>query len=121
MVRALRRWSMAALFHFRSQVLGREVVKHHIRSPYHAVSVRSGRFGACDLARQCAQRRFLSSEAPPLPLPGCNQARCDCRYVHHEDRRAGPRRATEQGMGRRFFPGRDRRSRQGRRLEDADL
>jgi hypothetical protein len=57
----------------------------------HAVSVESD-FMVCDAARTLGDKRFLSAEAPPLPLPGCDRGRCECRYVHHEDRRVGDER-----------------------------
>jgi len=57
----------------------------------HAVSVESD-FMVCDAARKLGDKRFLSAEAPPLPLPGCDSGRCECRYVHHEDRRVGDER-----------------------------
>lgn len=118
MVIALRRWSLAFLFHFRSRVLGREVRQHHVRNPWHSVSIRSVRFAACPLARACAGRRFLSSDAPPLPLPGCNAARCECHYLHHEDRREGPRRVADQGITAPYHRGRERRRRSGGRRSD---
>ncbi|MFO7552813.1 MAG: hypothetical protein R6W80_15510 [Haliea sp.] len=31
--------------------------------------------------------RFLQTEAPKLPLPGCGRLQCDCRYRRHRDRR----------------------------------
>jgi hypothetical protein len=57
----------------------------------HAVSVESDSM-VCDAARKLGDQRFLSAEAPPLPLPGCDRGRCECRYVHHEDRRVGEER-----------------------------
>jgi len=32
-------------------------------------------------------RRFLATEAPVLPVPGCTASKCECSYIHHEDRR----------------------------------
>lgn len=58
---------------------------------YHAVSiVRS--LEACAPSVHLSGKRFLSSEAPALPLPGCAVRSCRCRYVHHADRRADDRR-----------------------------
>ena len=36
-----------------------------------------------------ASGRYLSREAPILPLPTCNSKGCACRYLHHDDRRSG--------------------------------
>ncbi len=55
---------------------------------YHAVSVQCG--PACAATSLTLEgRRFLSAEAPVLPQPTCSPANCQCRYVHHDDRRAG--------------------------------
>jgi len=57
---------------------------------YHAVSVQCG--PACAATSLTLEgRRFLSAEAPVLPQPTCSPANCQCRYVHHDDRRAGLR------------------------------
>lgn len=53
---------------------------------FHAVSVTPG-LHACAKAREFADTRFLSAEAPRLPLSGCDQASCTCRFTHHADRR----------------------------------
>jgi hypothetical protein len=52
---------------------------------------------ACPGARALRGMRFLSAQAPVLPLRDCIQrATCTCTYKHHKDRRAGPRRAWER-------------------------
>jgi hypothetical protein len=62
---------------------------------WHAVSVKPGE-GACSAAVSGKNRRWLSREAPLLPLPGCTRPdTCKCTYNHHDDRRAGSRRAEE--------------------------
>lgn len=58
---------------------------------FHCVEVRPG-LSACDAARRIGTVRFLASEAPMVPLPGCDEPRCGCRYVHHGDRRFEDRR-----------------------------
>jgi hypothetical protein len=42
---------------------------------------------ACEAVQALAGQRFLSSEAPSLPLADCDQQRCDCKYGHLSDRR----------------------------------
>ncbi len=64
---------------------------------FHAVSVEPGR-NCCHSARALQGQRFLSREAPALPLKNCMNEACTCSYVHHEDRRAGPRRARDMGV-----------------------
>lgn len=54
---------------------------------YHAVSIKFDK-NACNAAKEMEGRRFLSSAAPRLPLPGCNGLECRCHFVHHKDRRA---------------------------------
>ncbi len=62
---------------------------------WHAVSVKPAP-GACTAAASGKSRRWLSREAPMLPLPGCTKPdACHCTYAHHDDRRAGGRRAEE--------------------------
>ncbi len=62
---------------------------------WHAVSVKPGP-GACDVADTGRDRRWLSREAPLLPLPGCSRPEsCRCTYQHHEDRRSLDRRAGD--------------------------
>ena len=54
----------------------------------HAVSVETD-LTPCAAALALSDRRFLSNEAPPLPLPDCDSDSCGCRYAHHGDRRSG--------------------------------
>jgi hypothetical protein len=68
-----------------------------ISTAHHAVSIAPGP-RCCAQAREQQGQRFLSREAPPLPLQGCSQPNCSCRYIHHEDRRAKPRRARDMGV-----------------------
>ena len=62
-------------------------------SRYHAVSIKPGAY-ACSAANDLAGDRFLASEAPSLPLPGCDAADCDCHFTHHKDRRTGKDRRS---------------------------
>ena len=54
--------------------------------PFAAVSIR-GTSRACCRAKQLADERFLASKPPALPLEGCDAARCECYFVHYDDRR----------------------------------
>ena len=67
-------------------------------SPFHAVSIQFAS-NACMAAREMEGRRFLSSAAPRLPLPDCNVLECNCRFVHHPDRRTGRDRRSPFGPG----------------------
>ena len=47
---------------------------------------------ACDAVKRISAKRFLPAEAPGIPMPRCDAARCTCRYAHHPDRRQDDRR-----------------------------
>ncbi len=85
---------------------------------WHAISVKPGP-DACAAADSASDQRWLSREAPQLPLPGCTRPdSCHCTYKHHDDRRAGGRRAEDTDAFRR--PSRtltERRSRGDRRKQ----
>ena len=89
------------------------------KEPWHAVSV-ARRPDACVAAATLGRRRFLSFEAPPLPLPQCPSAqRCQCTYRHFSDRRDAPRRAAERGeLAESSRTGVERRIQHGRRATD---
>lgn len=44
-------------------------------------------------------RRFLSTAAPKLPLPACDVLECNCRFIHHKDRRTGVERRSPFAPG----------------------
>jgi hypothetical protein len=52
--------------------------------PYHCVTLE----GRCAALGTYKGKRFLASNAPPLPVPDCTSGRCQCHYTHHADRRA---------------------------------
>ena len=85
---------------------------------WHAVSVIADG-NACQEAHLLSEVRFLSVEAPRLPLEQCaDPAQCRCRYRHHPDRRSGPRRAVENFRPPRAWRGEDKRVQRGRRSTD---
>jgi hypothetical protein len=88
-------------------------------SPHHAVVVVPGRH-ACAEAYAVRNRRFLSREAPVLPLPGCGSAQCECRYEHHDDRRKGLRRAHDLAVAIDGHEGVEQRDRTKRGRRKAD-
>ena len=92
------------------------------RLRFHAVTV-TARDGACPQARALKDVRLLSADAPRLPMHDCDRPdRCECRFQHHEDRRAGPRRETgHAAAGVRLPPETgERRKLRGRRATDFD-
>lgn len=89
-----------------------------VARPYSAISIYRG-VQACAIARKFSDHRFLSRDAPQLPLSGCTMsASCDCRYVRHQDRRGDMRRLPDFGLSHARFTGRDRRATSGRRKRD---
>ena len=87
--------------------------------PWHAVSIVPGS-QPCAAAARLLRQRFLSRDAPVLPLKACDQEACACRYDHHDDRRKGARRASELGVSVDGYEGNDKRGgpKRGRRKTD---
>lgn len=87
---------------------------------YHAVTIAPGP-RACVPAQQMRGKRFLSREAPVLPLKNCGSSACECRYEHYDDRRENARRARDLGVSIDGYDGSEKRqkARRGRRTNDA--
>ena len=88
-------------------------------SRWSAVSIVPGST-SCEAARDLKGRRFLSAEAPRVPLAECTESdSCRCVYRKYPDRRAGPRRAEDHSGMRRVGTGKtERRVGRGRRSTD---
>lgn len=86
---------------------------------WHAVSVVS-KGDCCEASWALSEKRFLSREAPRLPLAQCTKASdCRCAYQHHADRRGQPRRRQEVGgLWLEQYKGDERRTERGRRVTD---
>jgi hypothetical protein len=89
---------------------------YHITNPYHSVSIVVCE-GACVAARTLRGKRFLSAEAPTLPLASCGGA-CRCSYKHHDDRRQKRRRSADRPEPPRHWTEAERRQSRGRRVTD---
>ena len=97
------------------QLARRPVEAHRVTNPYHAVSIKAGP-SCAETGVRYGGRRYLSREAPRLPLPTCDARTCRFRYVHHDDRRSGfdrrhrdvwdPSSALARGGNRRRSHGR---------------
>jgi hypothetical protein len=74
----------------------------------------------CDAAEKMSGQVYLSTESPRLPLDGCDETDCRCKYVHMDDRRSGDDRRIELGDLGAFLPTNqvERRKRSGRRASD---
>jgi hypothetical protein len=87
-------------------------------NPWNAVSIVCTS-ASCAAAQALKGRRYLSAEAPRLPLADCTSAdACRCVYRKHPDRRAGPRREADSSDLRRSNPNPERRRGRGRRSTD---
>ena len=86
---------------------------------WRAVKIASGLL-CCDAVEKMAGQVFLASESPQLPLEGCSEDDCRCKYVHLEDRRSGGDRRFELGELGAFLPVSqvERRQVGGRRATD---
>jgi hypothetical protein len=125
------RWSLGGLFRLKSRTDPKPQDKSASQSgkykavgepaaasnPYHAVSIVPG-LESCAASHRFTGMRFLSRQAPKLPLPSCDAAHCTCRFKHHKDRRTGPRRRDEQGMMHGHWQGAEKRRTGGRRADD---
>ncbi|HWJ07517.1 MAG TPA: hypothetical protein VNS57_17200 [Steroidobacteraceae bacterium] len=91
------------------------------RLRFHAVTVIAGE-DACVQALALKDVRLLSAEAPRLPMRDCTRPEhCDCRFQHHDDRRAGPRRGAAHAQTTTPLPDTgERRKLRGRRATDFD-
>jgi len=89
-----------------------------VRKLFHGVSIHPDELNACDAARNLENVRFLSEEAPMLPLRDCmNPAGCRCKYQHYDDRRTEARRESDVGLPMKDHPD-DARTGVGRRVTD---
>lgn len=88
--------------------------------PFHAVAIRAGK-QCCAEAKMMKGQRFLSSDAPILPLAECRAAQCNCVYQHFDDRRSRLDRRDPYGLRTASWEQPDqaeRRGRRGRRYTD---
>ena len=89
---------------------------------FHAVSVVVEGTG-CEYVKLLENKRFLSKDAPRLPLKNCEMTGCSCHYSHHQDRRdINNERRIDYGMTHDLFGafGEENRrvKRRGRRAAD---
>ena len=85
---------------------------------FHGIEIVPGG-NACKDAQSISHKRFLSDEAPRLPLDQCERPQgCDCKYKHFVDRRTDEaRRASDAGLPQNDYP-EEKRQRVGRRITD---
>lgn len=83
---SLSEWLMRRRVGAQVRSAGARVEHSRVANPFHAVSIEAGP-RSCAEAKARDGRRYLSAAAPMLPLRECTQPTCQCRYVHHKDRR----------------------------------
>lgn len=84
---------------------------------FHGIAIEPSPDG-CEAAQHLAGFRFLSEEAPRLPLDGCScRTDCGCTYRHFQDRRTDTRRESDLGLPQRLVVD-DKREGVGRRVTD---
>jgi hypothetical protein len=113
---SLSEWLMRRRIGAEVRSAGARVEHSRVGNPFHAVSIEPGA-RACDEARSRDGKRFLSTAAPMLPLRGCTQSTCQCRYVHHKDRRASTDRRVNF-VNPHAHSMNERRGGSGRRIND---
>jgi hypothetical protein len=86
---------------------------------WHAVSIVRGRQSCAAIAR-ITGKKWLSAEAPQIPIAGCTLKRCECRYRHHADRRSTDRRESKGLKSGAPKEGERRSSDSDRRNRNAD-
>jgi hypothetical protein len=88
-----------------------------VKVPWKAVVIVAGD-SSCAAAIQLRGKRFLSRDAPRLPLPECTrQDQCQCKYRHLSDRRGSQRRSGEEARIVPAQPVAKERRRPGERRE----
>jgi hypothetical protein len=88
---------------------------------WHSVIVVT-RGNACPDALAVRNQRFLSKDAPTLPLKDCPHAgTCKCIYRHFSDRRDDARRSEDAIGVRTATPKTERRIGRGRRKSDHEI
>lgn len=70
---------------------------------YHSVEI-VNESNMCASAKKLKGKRYLSQNAPTIPLLDCESKDCSCRYVHYDDRRKyNEDRRLEFGVTQELF------------------
>ena len=103
---------------FKRKVAARRPPGAAVRHLFHGVAIKPAEGCQCKAVTSLDGRRFLSDEAPTLPLAGCDRApECRCVYEHFNDRRTLVRREMDSGLPPKEQPA-DRRLQAPRRITD---
>jgi hypothetical protein len=106
----------------RSQVKPARQAISGVKYPYRAAAIVIGDC-ACDAVRAVAGRRFLLSDVPHVPVPGCTGRKCGCAYERYLDRRDqnGDRRAEYSALSSAYTTHGNTERRRHRERRAADL
>ena len=112
-------WLVSNRFGRSQKTLPTSSLANRSDTQWRAVKIAPGLI-CCGAAGRLTDQVFLSKEAPQLPLDGCTEKDCRCKYVHMDDRRSGGDRRAELGDLSEFLPisQTERRQRSGRRSTD---
>ncbi len=93
-----------------------------IRVPLFSVLTGEETMGPGGFANALRDQRFLSEEAPRLPISGCDASSCECLLMPSDDRRGSQDRRTRFSPLAGYEPDLQapKTSRQGDRREDED-
>ncbi|MFA9419253.1 MAG: hypothetical protein ACERLB_03815 [Gammaproteobacteria bacterium] len=86
------------------------------KKEFGAVSIKTGP-RACSAAKYLRGKRFISSQAPALPLSKCDISDCKCKYQYYTDRRSEDDRRYPSAIMQSIFTDKNKRekSKVGRR------
>ena len=78
------------------------------KKEFGAVSIKTGP-RACTAAKYLRGKRFISSQAPALPLSECDISDCKCKYDYYKDRRSEDDRRFPSAIMQSVFSDKDKR------------
>jgi hypothetical protein len=78
------------------------------KKEFGAVSIKIGP-QACSAAKYLRGKRFLSHQAPTLPLSKCDINNCRCKYDYYKDRRSEDDRRFPSAIMQGVFSDKDKR------------
>jgi hypothetical protein len=116
MAQIFANWFLRRKIDVKVRLSGKPMEHRRVVNPYHAVGIAPGA-ASCKAVAEHKGRRYLSAEAPKLPLAACDARSCHCRFVHFEDRRDGDDR-RQRTMDARGHAAIDRRRGRGSRATD---
>lgn len=113
-----KKGSFARIGRIKSRAIGSRALSGSVNKLFHGVAVRARDENCCTSVVELGGQRFLSEEAPLLPLGDCsNPQGCRCVYEHFDERRDNLRRESDVGMPVRTHL-QDKRAGMGRRITD---